>query len=289
VVSGTESPAVTVIIPTYNWSTVLPYSIGSVLDQTFTDFELLVIGDRCTDDSAEVVGQIDDPRVHWVNLEVRTGHQSGPNNKGIDMARGSVVAYLGHDDLWLPHHLETLVPALADGAGVVYGRVLVVEPQQTPEVFPLKWWPYQNGAWIPPTATVHSRQLVLQAGGWRPPRDTGTLDPEADLWRRMAALGCPPTHVSRLTSVKLPASRRRGVYKYRPSDEQAQWLARIRGTDDPERDLLAIAKKQGPSALARAVRGRVSLRTRLGLARPKATASAEQRSREYGRFKGVED
>src|ERR1041384_1641145 len=50
-------PRVTVIIPPYNWSTVLPYSIGSVLDQTFTDFELLVIGDGCTDDSEAVVAR----------------------------------------------------------------------------------------------------------------------------------------------------------------------------------------------------------------------------------------
>ena len=41
-------PRVTVIVPTYNWSTVLPYSIGSVLRQSFTDFEVFVVGDGCT-------------------------------------------------------------------------------------------------------------------------------------------------------------------------------------------------------------------------------------------------
>ena len=54
-------PRVTVMIATYNWATVLPYSIGSVLDQTYRDFELLVTGDGCTDESAEVVGRFDDP------------------------------------------------------------------------------------------------------------------------------------------------------------------------------------------------------------------------------------
>ena len=62
------SPRVTVIIATYNWSTVLPYAINSVLDQTMTDFELLVVGDGCTDDSEQVVTAIKDPRVRWINL-----------------------------------------------------------------------------------------------------------------------------------------------------------------------------------------------------------------------------
>ena len=81
-------PRVTVVMATYNWATVLPYSIGSVLDQTFTDFELLVIGDGCTDESGEVVAAIGDPRVQWHNLDTNTGHQTGPNNEGIELSAG---------------------------------------------------------------------------------------------------------------------------------------------------------------------------------------------------------
>src|SRR5438552_3536771 len=58
-------PRVSVVIATYNWSSVLPFSIGSVLRQTFSDFEVLVIGDGCTDDSERVVAAIDDPRIRW--------------------------------------------------------------------------------------------------------------------------------------------------------------------------------------------------------------------------------
>lgn len=73
-------PRATVIMATYNWSTVLPYSIGSVINQTFTDWELLVVGDACTDDSGDVVANVGDPRVRWINLKTPTGHQSGPNH-----------------------------------------------------------------------------------------------------------------------------------------------------------------------------------------------------------------
>ena len=90
-----RSPHVTVVIPTYNYAGVLEYSISSVLDQTFRDFELLVVGDGCTDDSERVVRSIGDARVQWVNLPRNTGHQTGPNNEGLRRARGEVIAYLG--------------------------------------------------------------------------------------------------------------------------------------------------------------------------------------------------
>ncbi|MEL7342884.1 MAG: glycosyltransferase family A protein, partial [Bacteroidota bacterium] len=99
------SPLVSVIIPTYNYSSVLRCAIESVLLQTMTDFELWVIGDGCTDNSEQVVSDFKDPRIFWHNLPQNTGDQSTPNNWALDHARGDYIAYLGHDDLWLPNHL----------------------------------------------------------------------------------------------------------------------------------------------------------------------------------------
>src|SRR4029078_7901504 len=110
----------TVIMATFNQSQVLPYSIGSVIDQTWTDWELLVIRDGGTDDSGRVVAAIGDPRVRWIDLQPGTGHQYGPNNEGLRQARGEIVAYLGHDDLWLPHHLSLAVHAIDTGADFVH-------------------------------------------------------------------------------------------------------------------------------------------------------------------------
>jgi glycosyltransferase involved in cell wall biosynthesis len=271
---------------------VLPYSVASVLDQTFTDFEVLVIGDACTDDSADVVAAIDDRRVQWHNLPVRVGHQSGPNNEGIRRGRGSVIAYLGHDDLWLPRHLELLVSALGVGAGsggeagMAYARTLYVLPDQAPKAIPAAGKAYEPGTWIPPTAVAHNRSFALDVGGWRGPSETGTLDPESDLWKRMTAARRPPAFVPTLTNVKLPAAFRQNVYRLRPHHEQAEWLARIREADAPERALLERCAREprvAPfvHALWNTLRRRVTS--------PPTLASAEERARSTRRYKGLED
>ncbi len=219
-------PRVTVIIATYNWSTVLPYSIASALEQSFTDFELLAVGDGCTDDSEQVVAAIDDPRVRWINLQTRFGHQAGPNNEGIRQARGQYIAYLGHDDLWLPHHLALLVAALDAGADVAHSMLAHIGPDQS--VAP---------GTLPPTSVAHRRSMIDVIGGWRDYRELDVV-PEQDLWQRAAAAGSRFTFVRRLTAIKFGASARRNVYRERPCHEQAAWLARIRSEPDLETTVL---------------------------------------------------
>src|SRR6202022_1897981 len=106
------SPRVSIITATFNYSSVLRYAIKSVLWQTFQDFEHLIVGDGCSDDSEQVVAQFNDARLIWHNLPTNSGSQSAPNNKGLELARGEYIAYLGHDDLWHPSHLEKLIQAM---------------------------------------------------------------------------------------------------------------------------------------------------------------------------------
>src|SRR5574341_61783 len=206
------APRVSVIIPTYNWSGVLPYSIGSVLRQTFTAFEVLVVGDACTDDSGTVVERLGDPRVHWINLPTHTGNQSAPNNEGLQRARGEFIAYLGHDDLWLPHHLFCLTSALDAGGDLAYGITGSVAPDATyarpdPPVIE-----YRPGIWMTPTGVVHRRSVTGHVGGWKNYREV-SLDPEADLWLRAHTGGHRVVFVPRLTAIKFPAAWRRDIYK----------------------------------------------------------------------------
>jgi glycosyltransferase involved in cell wall biosynthesis len=220
-------PRVTVIIATYNWSTVLPYAIGSVLAQTMPDFELLVIGDGCTDDSEQVVAGIGDSRLRWINLPVNTGHQSGPNNRGLQEAKGEFIAYLGHDDLWLPHHLQCTTDAL-DGAGAAVARTMLMNllPGQDTGI-PSVLSADEAG---PPTCTVYRRSVTDKIGGWR---DYRTLDgtPENDLFLRARAAGFDDLFVPRLTAVKFPAAYRKNVYHERPCHEQSAWMHWIRSDE----------------------------------------------------------
>jgi glycosyltransferase involved in cell wall biosynthesis len=218
------APRVTVIIATYNWSSVLRCSVASVLRQTFTDFELLVVGDGCTDDSADVVAESGDPRVHWINLPANTGHQSGPNNEGLRRARGEIVAYLGHDDLWLPHHLASLVAAI-DRTACDLAYALAINVDDDGGLWAIAPRPAE-GRFSAPLSMAHRKRVTDDIGGWRHFRDL-TDTPDVELWRRAQARGCTFTFVARLTGIKFPASRRRDVYRTRPAGQQTEWLARV--------------------------------------------------------------
>lgn len=219
-------PRVSIIMPTYDWSSVLPYSIGSVLLQDFADFELLVVGDGCTDDSQAVVEAIDDERVRWIGLERNSGHQSVPNNAGLAAARGSIIAYIGHDDLWLPGHLSNLLSAIDAGADMAVGATLWVPDGETPN-----WISLPEGLEIPPSSVAHRKAVTDQVGNWPYYRDVVTY-PESDLWQRIDAAGLVRVRVPRLSVIKFPAGLRRNVYRERPCREQALWLERIR--QDPD-------------------------------------------------------
>ena len=104
-------PTVSVVIPTYNREATLPCAIESVLAQTFEDFELLVIDDDSTDDTADVVDRFDDARIRYLSHGRNEGG-SAARNTGIERATGTYIAFLDSDDEWLPTKLERQVDRL---------------------------------------------------------------------------------------------------------------------------------------------------------------------------------
>ena len=114
-----DAPAVSVVITTFNRQELLPRAVRSVLSQTYTDFELIIVDDHSTDSTGSVVRDFEDPRIRYVRLEKNSG-LSASRNTGIHIARGQYVAFLDDDDEWKPEKLEKQV-ALANESPPEYG------------------------------------------------------------------------------------------------------------------------------------------------------------------------
>ena len=123
-----------VVIPVFNRARVVARAIESVLLQTRSSFEIVIVDDGSSDDLSAVVRKFDDERIRLV----RQNNQGAcaARNHGVDVARGRYVAFLDSDDAFLPHHLETMADLLgASGNLIVYcpvraqrGKDFMVKP-----------------------------------------------------------------------------------------------------------------------------------------------------------------
>lgn len=104
-------PAVSVIVPTYNRAHLLGRAIESVLNQTYKDFELIVVDDGSTDDTEKVVGNFKDERIRYISLEKNMG-AGVARNRGIEASRGKYIAFQDSDDEWLAEKLEKQINVL---------------------------------------------------------------------------------------------------------------------------------------------------------------------------------
>lgn len=109
-----NSPAVTVIMPAYNASSYVEATIRSVLAQTVSDIELIVVNDCSKDNTAEIVEEFAkaDRRVRLITLDSNFGRPAGPRNLGVREARAEWVAFIDSDDIWHPRKLELQLEAL---------------------------------------------------------------------------------------------------------------------------------------------------------------------------------
>ena len=123
------SKLVSVVIPTHNRADLLPRAIDSVLNQTYTNFEILVVSDGSTDNTEEVVKAYSDKdaRVKYYGYSPARGGNIA-RNTGIEASHGEYIAFLDDDDEWLPEKLEKQVMLLNqnDNVGLVYTGVHII-------------------------------------------------------------------------------------------------------------------------------------------------------------------
>lgn len=151
-------PRFSILLPTHNRPDTLALAIESALMQSEPDFELLVVGDGCTDNTSQVVQSFNDARVKWYDLPKAPGFGYANRNIALREAESEYIAFLGHDNLFFPDHLEKLGALLdrPDGPDLVYSRPL---------------WMTRDGQFIPGLGSLHhpaTRDAFLNQGSFIP-------------------------------------------------------------------------------------------------------------------------
>ena len=123
------NPRVSVIVTTHNRATLLPRAIRSILEQTYNDYEIVIVDDASSDSTQDVIASFSDSRVRFQRRE-QSGGASAARNTGVRVARGQYLAFLDDDDEWLPTKIERQVAILESSSprvALVYGWVDVVD------------------------------------------------------------------------------------------------------------------------------------------------------------------
>ena len=195
--SNNENPLVSVQISTYNRCKILTErTIPSVLRQTYQNFEIVIVGDHCTDNTEEVLRKFNDERIKFHNLPKRGEYPTNPRdrwmvagvvpkNKGLELCSGDWIAPLDDDDEFSEDHLEILLNyALEHDYEMVYGIVQM-------EIKPGEWvnigsYPLERGK-ICFNSVLYDSKLKFfkhDINTWR------YFEPDDwNMWRRMKEAG----------------------------------------------------------------------------------------------------
>lgn len=232
------APKVSVVVAAYNSSTRLKSALASVLQQTFADLEVVVVGDACTDDTEEMLLRIEDLRIRWVNLAHNWGEQSVPSNRGIDLSEGSFIFFLNQDDLWMPNHVEDCLSLFGDPSlDVVWSPYVVLPPGCSPGETGAKGASL-NGitrahpkfdpfTFIPASCTAWRSESLRQIGGWRTAAEV-VVSPSQDLLWRAKRGGLALRGKTNPSVLVLWSGHRPGSYlpDYEAKDNEA-WLSAV--------------------------------------------------------------
>lgn len=127
---------ISVVLPTYNRARCLSRAINSVLNQTYSDFELIVVDDGSTDNTRELVEGYSDPRIRYLYQE--NAGANAARNRGIEEARGEYIAFHDSDDEWREDKLDVQLRALKEhNVDIVFcGFIRKTEGEEGAEPFP---------------------------------------------------------------------------------------------------------------------------------------------------------
>lgn len=233
-----DFPRVSVIIPTYNRLGFLREALDSVHAQTFRDFEVIVVDDGSTEDIAG--GVADHPTQPRVVREERSG-PGAARNRGVELARAELIAFLDSDDLWAPTKLERFVAMLDQSpeTRIAYGPMLPVDAER--HDVPGRTKPCHDGrittalflsSFVHVPTVVCRKSTLVGIGGFNP---NLPVCEDYDLWLRLSvdepfALIDEPLAYRRLHKDRLSKSS-----MARNLSVKADVLRRFRESDDGRR------------------------------------------------------
>jgi glycosyltransferase involved in cell wall biosynthesis len=118
-------PLFSVVIPTYNRASKLQRALESVLAQSYDNFEILVMDDGSTDNTAEVVASFADPRITY-RWDKNFGGPARPRNRGVALAKGEWICFLDADDWWTVDKLQVCFDFIGDNVDMIYHDLEIV-------------------------------------------------------------------------------------------------------------------------------------------------------------------
>jgi glycosyltransferase involved in cell wall biosynthesis len=250
-----QRPKVSVIVTCHNLARYLPDALGSVLQQTATDWECLIIDDQSTDiteqQCAGWMKAANDTRFRYIktpsNLKL-----SGARNYGASHAKGKYILFLDADDMLNPNALDILSNALdnATNIHVAFGHLDTVNDRG--EDRKRNQWPGDRFDWHAqiahlnqlPYAAMMRREVFERSGGYRA-RDWRAED--ASLWTRLSSFG---VRIAKVTDESTLIYRLRSDSKSRGEDGDGDWTAWLpwRLAGDPREGMRAIQQDRQPNA-----------------------------------------
>jgi len=144
-----HQPLISVIIPAYNHQRFIGAAVDSVLQQTVSDLELIVINDGSTDATGEIVQGYTDPRLTYLYQENRDAYNT--INRGLSLARGEYIAILNSDDVYVPNRFERLLKECEEHqAECVFSDVIPISDlgvEYSDPTFGWNIWHMKNRTW----------------------------------------------------------------------------------------------------------------------------------------------
>lgn len=192
-----DNPTASVILPTRNGSAWIRTAIQSVLNQSFADFELIVLDDGSTDKTADIVLAFDDPRIRLLRNDVNIGIQR-TLNRGLKESRGKMIARIDDDDEWIDSKkLEKQILFFNENPGyVLLGTSVIVSNEGGEELF--KFQPPCTDGLIRAvvlsrncfthSSVVFLKDVTLKFGGYSEDEAVRHLE-DYDLWLKLGTVG----------------------------------------------------------------------------------------------------